>query len=359
MSTAGDAFYLIGAHCVSAAGTGIAAALGAVQTGTSAAVCHAVFGAPGRDGAVEPIYCAPVLEPSTGQRHAALLEQLLATMPPGAQPGAEVAWLALPGADDLYGQNAGTEPLVMAVSATLGVPCRAVPAATGTTVALTALLATMEAEDLQSAWLIGADSLLDMATIYALQERQPLQRQSLEGLVPGEAAAAVLLSRRPPPHGCPALVGYGSSDEPAAAAGGAAVTGLSAAIEAALRGAGRAPEDVHAVYSDDAGDAPARTEWVQSVARLWPNRLPEDQYRAMELGLIEPVPPPDSHPPITRVSPVLGAVGAASLPLQLALVAGWRHWQERWRARGLADPADTLLVCEHPQAPHRHAIVIT
>jgi hypothetical protein len=349
------------AHAVTAAGSGIAAALGAVHTGLNSTTRHPALTLPDSQGAQQPVSYAPALSNGfEGAREPALLQALcdsLAEDGTSNEAGTEPAWLMVPGDHAPYDHEQDADALAGLLDQASGLSVHAVAADSGGTPVLAQLREHLSDHGGTSAWLVGVASGVTSERIDDLTRHWPVQRRRMPGLIPGEAAAAVRVERTADAPQGPSIQGLASADEPASEPTRETMNGLSSAISNALAEAGLAANRVATHLSDDLGDHNADREWWQCVQRLWPTRLPEDQRRAMELGLLKETNIESPEPKRRRPPGVLGHVGAASLPLQLGLAARQWAWQQRWQAFRLDPGPAPMLVTEHPGA-RRHAVVI-
>lgn len=148
--------------------------------------------------------------------------------------------------------------------------------------------------------LAGVDSLLTAGTLRALAEgRRLLTPATRDGLIPGEASAAVLLGRGPGP----VLLGMGQGLEAARVGSGLPLRGdgLTTAVRAALDASGIGHGDVACRLSDLTGE-----QYGFKEAALAFTRVARDLATPLEIW----------HP-----ADCIGAVGAAGFPVLLALAA--------------------------------------
>jgi 3-oxoacyl-[acyl-carrier-protein] synthase-1 len=113
---------------------------------------------------------------------------------------------------------------------------------------------------------VGADSLLDLARLDALQqERRLLVDDVMDGFIAGEGAAALVVSAVTP-GALATVAGVGAGDDPFRHEGDAPLTGdgLTSAVQTALAGA-TAP--VGAVWADLNGEAWTAREWGLAARR--------------------------------------------------------------------------------------------
>ncbi len=198
----------------------------------------------------------------------------------------------------------------------------------------------------------GVDSLLDPLTVAELaQARKLLVHGAGDGLVPGEAAAFVVLEsaaagarslgrlravarRSEPAHGRP--------DE-------TRLEGLASAMETVAEITQASPDCIECVVVPLAGHRHRMLEWHQATTRLWPLRLAETERQAMERGEVEaPQPVPEPEREILDPGITLGETGAAGLWLSLLLACA--RFDFDWPAR------EAVVVAHMPDAPERGAI---
>jgi hypothetical protein len=161
--------------------------------------------------------------------------------------------------------------------------------------------ATLQMRDLSAVFVLGVDSLVS-----AFRRRKALQDGSVpvEGLVPGEAAAAILLSGGPGPDSLATLAGVGLAEEPSLGvqpAGPNLGKGINSAIDRAVADA-KLPNALFAALVHD---------------------LPSSQAGFAELAWVKGCPSLRTSPEVHIVSPTFstGATGAASGILSLVTLA--------------------------------------
>ncbi|ALC17961.1 hypothetical protein DSOUD_3241 [Desulfuromonas soudanensis] len=182
----------------------------------------------------------------------------------------------------------------------------------------------------------GADSLVDVGTCGTLIGKGRIATVAAAGLFPGEGAAYLLLQGGG--AGTPGrarIAGAGHAPEPhPGEADSHPMTGLHAAIEAALAEAKRAAADLAVVVLPFGAETSGPLEWHQVTQRLW---------APSSASVVRPA---ELHPSL-----VLGELGAAALPV--ALVLGCARLDFRHPAAG------TVLVCEGGDHPQRGAVLLT
>lgn len=204
----------------------------------------------------------------------------------------------------------------------------------------------------------GVDSLISMDTCLALNDDNRLSTSTnSSGLVPGEAAAFVVLQTRDLALRSSSTIkaylkGLGVAAEPnARAADTQATAGLASAINQALAQAGIVASDIHGIIHNLGAETVHSFEWYQTTQALWPRRVSEQQRMAVQNGEIKQADLPDDPLPET-ILPYLtmGEVGAAVLPIQLATALSWIEYdvsQSRWGF----PIRQHLLVCDTPYNP--------
>lgn len=188
----------------------------------------------------------------------------------------------------------------------------------------------------------GVDSLVDVVTCTELaRQARVMTTISGEGLLPGEAAAFVLLE--PSTSTAQPLAnirGIGIAPEPhVGEADRFQMTGLGIALENALERGGRSAQVLDAFIHPRGGEAVDALEWHQMQRRFFPTTS-TDKYGAYE-----------ARPAELRPSRALGELGAAALPVMLVL--GCARF-------AFAQPAvSTLAALEIGDNPFRGAAILT
>lgn len=148
--------------------------------------------------------------------------------------------------------------------------------------------------------IVGADSYLDSASVnHCLAQKRLRVHGNPQGFIPGEAAAAVLVSARPM-AGALQICGVGVADEPGRMFGEqpSRAQGLSAALRQAMARSGIEPAEFDLRVSDQNGEAFYAREAAHALTRLASDGLP--------------------HLHTLTVADCVGEVGAALGPLMLA-----------------------------------------
>jgi 3-oxoacyl-[acyl-carrier-protein] synthase-1 len=200
----------------------------------------------------------------------------------------------------------------------------------------------------------GVDSLVDVHTCRALAGRV-LVPDAPDGLIPGEAAAFVLLERNAPQRSAPLahLRAVAHAKEPQSGKADSQTTqGLIQAARAALAQARLSTADIDVAITALGQEQEGHFEWYQLTRALWPHQISEQQRVAVQLGEIdEPTIPDDPVPETLRPYFALGEIGAATFPLQLVLACARFEFEH--------PAAQHALVCETSDEPVRGAVVLT
>lgn len=171
-------------------------------------------------------------------------------------------------------------------------------------------LALREAADLlntgagnEYAVLLGVDSLMNGPALTALDRQDRLlTEERVDGLLPGEGAGAVLLSKAHAPAADSLVVaglGFGAEPVPVAAEGAFRADGLSAAVRHALAASGIGMSEISYRISDVAGEQ----YFFKEVAYALSRNL---KVRVENIDLLHP-------------ADGIGDTGAASLPIMLGM----------------------------------------
>ena len=377
MNTVTDVVELAGAWCVTAAGVGAVAALGAVADRISAIRPHPTIACPdGADGAaMVPAMYAPWEDMPDNvalqQRFLTLIDAACRDI--GADSDAEGSFagrgrvfLLLPSAGSARGRQLDVEAIRRAFTEAL--PGRAHAEVTvraaeeGVTAVVAGELAGISSGTLD--WiLIGAvDSLIDPVTLLELLRDDKLRLRGKGGVVPGEACAFALFRRVVTGTKAPVITltsmatagepNHGRADE-------AAMRGLGEAIGAASSGSGLDVRQCDHVFADLRDDADGELEWWQTTRALWRVTIPERYRRAVAQGVIAAPEAVNAVPPLTRIGDALGDVGGAALFVQLAVSAEWRRFNDSWSRFGLGTPFHHWLICETAAGNVRGALCMT
>jgi 3-oxoacyl-[acyl-carrier-protein] synthase I len=232
--------------------------------------------------------------------------------------------------------------------------------------ALRTAIAEMNQGKWQAVLFGGADSLISMDVCLKLDEAKRLNTTaSREGLIPGEAAAFILLqttdaAKKNPSPALAYLKGLGNAVEPNARdADLEATEGLSTAISQAVTQAGIQASDIQGIVHNLGAETIQSIEWYQTTQKLWPRRVNEQQRLAVQLGELKQADIPDDPIPET-VCPyqTMGEVGAGALPIQIATAIAWIAYDAHQSKWGFPI-RNHLLVCDTPEAKERGALIIS
>lgn len=353
------------AYAITAAGTGVAAALGAVATGAAATRRHKSVELPDPKGELQPVYYAPALDHDVlVGREQSLLTTLLDDMAPeaatstAALPGDEPFWLMTAGDEAPYRARFNAEELSNRLTEAGANPQRVAGDHGGTPV-LKQLHEALIQRGQSAAWLMGVDSRIAPRRMRQIAQHQDLQYQGSPGMIPSEAAAAVRLELGSSDDDALAISAAASAAEPATEPRHERVSGLPTAVTQALEASGEDPKSLGYWFSDDIATVDGERQRWQCVQQVWPTRIDERQQRAIAMGFLKRGEVHHNEPPHQHTPAILGHVGAASLPLQLALAARRRRWRQRRRVYRLASEPAPTLITENPLTGYRHAVVMT
>ena len=213
----------------------------------------------------------------------------------------------------------------------------------------------------------GADSLISEFTLMDLLNDNRLNVVgNTEGIIPGEAAAFVVLqnTEEAAKNTTPALGylrGLGIAAEPNACNSDLEATeGLSTAIKLALTQAGMVASDIQGIVHNLGAETVQALEWYQTTQAIWPRRVDEQQRMSVQMGEIkQPMIPEDPIPQIVLPYMTMGEVGAAALPVHLATALAWMEYDAEHERYGFM-PRKNILVCDTPAgASERGALIIS
>jgi hypothetical protein len=214
--------------------------------------------------------------------------------------------------------------------------------------------------------LCGADSLINSLTYLDMAERGILATKAhMDGVVPGEGAAAILLELGKTAHdetsSQPLAKITGMASVPEVHVGQAAQHPLKAAATAMRQASVSSPsllEESEKIFVGQAQGLADDLEWNQIVRQLWPQTLPEQERLAMMMGEVDaPQPTERDRPHRIMLSLATGEVGAASLPMQLAIACEQFHFEANMARFGYP-PSKPLMILENGDYPIRGAIVL-
>jgi len=221
---------------------------------------------------------------------------------------------------------------------------------------LQAACATLSEGKVDSVIFAGVDSLVDDATCQELIKQNRLCSSTIsDGVIPGEAAASVVIQKINTTSVQPRAIikGLTYSAEPNnGKAHSTKMTGLSNAIQTASQMAGQHPDNIDCVIRNNSREQHYSYEWYQTTQALWPNKLPEQQRVAYQMGELDEPPKlePRQMPEELFTGLTLGEVGAATIPLSLVLACGRFDFNYPM--------VKNCLICEANEFPFRGAIVL-
>jgi len=240
-----------------------------------------------------------------------------------------------------------------------------VPHHTGATPEIIRLQQLLNAGETKQAILRGADSLINDLTYQAMAEAGTLAtRNNSDGSVLGEGAAALLLQlpgseqdQDNPPLAN--LLAMASVAEPhVGRAGELALKGAAKALRQASQSDATLLNEAPLILTGGAQGAVGELEWHQLERQLWPETLEEEQRIAMMLGEVDaPVPTAQPHPQRLDLTAVVGDVGAAALPMELAVACEHFRYQVHMARYGFPTPCP-LFVLENGDYPIRGAVCL-
>ncbi|WP_305047219.1 hypothetical protein [Geoalkalibacter sp.] len=323
------------------------ALLGAVATSLSCAIPHPVLAVADLEGEEAAALFAPVpgLEPfmSREERIAALaVEALGNALDEGSEALAEQKILVftwLPAMDD---EDVQTLELLLRedLPALENATFRFVQGQQGVVAALKTLCAELAVGTWETVIFGGADSLVGVDHCRdLLQQGRLMAPHGAEGVFPGEAAAYLVLradrSGADATTARAAITAAAQAPEPHAGQGGEKkMTGLAQALEEAADQGGIRLDDVEELILTLSTETASQLEWHQTLMRLWPPRGEVDS----------------RDPQLLRPHPVLGELGAATLPVALALGCARFEFEH--------PPLASLLVCDGSEDGLRGAVCL-
>lgn len=357
--------YLAATGAVTACGRGGAPTLSALMAGLVAADPHALVRQRNGEGGMEPVSYAPIrdLAPlSVVARIEQLFSDVLDDIAPAlpGEPDAGQVMLVLPAAERPWLESLARSERTLTDIARECLAGRGhrVPTITVRRARSAEVLsqAVAEVAEGRADWMlvVSADSLLDLEDLGSLAASGILQTATREGLVPGEGAAAVLLTNgRGEQRGLRLHTpsGFGSAETTAGAT--KASTELAPVIAESIGAADLSCDDVGAVFLATDPGAEQELQWWRTRQRLWPARLPEESREAVEVGALDAAEPESNAPPRLTAAAAIGGCGEATLPILLAMAHAWTLNQRQWSIFDLASGAPAAIVCEsrHGHAP--------
>lgn len=242
---------------------------------------------------------------------------------------------------------------------------RYINAADGVSAALNGLLAPLRAGESDAVIFGGADTLVNDRTCHELSESfRLLTTESANGLVLGEAAAYLIIESTAPKADASRVLGtiesIAAAPEPHVhQAKRERLDGLFNSLDAALKLATYNANDLSAIIQSLGAETTGEREWHAVLQRLYPKRLPEQQRVAMMLGEVDaPDIPDNERTPELRPYVALGDIGAAALPVSLALACAKFEHDKSFAAYGF-EPPGAVAVCEAGDWPMRGAVILS
>lgn len=175
----------------------------------------------------------------------------------------------------------------------------------------------------------GVDSLINEMTCAELAGKASLNtKDNPNGQIPGEGAAFLLLEKKQEENETEniEISNIISKPEPnTRCAEHKIMLGLADSINEIINKENISPNTIDTILLPFGLEICEQLEWYQVTQKIWPNVLDESQRLAMQVGEIEaPQPEPETiiSPEILQMTSVTGNVGAATLPIALALSCG-------------------------------------
>ncbi len=240
-----------------------------------------------------------------------------------------------------------------------------VPHHTGATAEIIRLQQLLNAGETKQAILCGADSLINGLTYQAMAEVGTLATKNYSnGIVPGEGAAALLLQLPDPKQDqdnppLANLLAMASVPEPhVGRAGDSVLKGAAEALRQASKRDATLLSEAPLILTGGAQGTVGELEWHQLERQLWPETLEEEQRIAMMLGEVDaPVPNAEPRPQRLNLTAVMGDLGAAALPMELAVACEHFRYQVHMARYGFPTPRP-LFVLENGDYPMRGAVCL-
>lgn len=339
----------IGLSC--AAGDQPFSLLGAVGSSLSAATPHPVLTIVDSAGEEAPALFAPVpgLDPLAGREErigvlaAAALGSALDQWPGDTDLQRVLVLTVLPEMED--DEVRELEALLRDELPDLGpAMLRFVSGAEGALAALTSVCQDLAAGTWTAVIFGGVDSLVNADSCRELlRQGRLLAATSAEGIFPGEAAAYLVLQADHPGANATrnhaTITAIEQAPEPhAGQAGDKQMTGLAQAMEAVAKQGEIRLDEVKELILALSEESASELEWHQTLMRLWPAASPANKENNPQ------------NPQPWRLHPTLGELGAATLPVALAL--GCARFE-------FAHPAiPSLLVCDGSETMLRGAVCL-
>jgi len=206
----------------------------------------------------------------------------------------------------------------------------------------------------------GVDSLLDNYTNFQLSKKQRVQTEQTQGgIVTGEGAAFLVLESAPENTNKDEIYALGyiksisQQEEPNA--GKRAIvkyTGQAKAIKEVISQSNLALDNIDTMVVSPGLERQSLLEYHQLLCDLYPNKLSEQQRVAFQHGEIDrPTLKPRKYPEKLDLSFTFGFVGAASIPMSIALACARFDFNH--------PKIKNCMVCESNEFTHRGAVLVT
>jgi hypothetical protein len=179
----------------------------------------------------------------------------------------------------------------------------------------------------------GVDCLTGQRTLLELAEGGHCFTEHFpEGIIPGEAAAYVILTHSASPESpCITAIGH-AAEHHSGQALHQEMTGLATAVRNTLTTSAHTAQKIDCIISSYPDNATNCIEWYQAQQKVWGEEHLSG--RTEELNL----------------HPTLGDTGTASVPLALALA--WQRFRFEFPA------VENILICETGKASYRGAVLL-
>ncbi len=233
----------------------------------------------------------------------------------------------------------------------------------GTLRALDKCITLLEEDECDHIFFGGVDSLINPKMIHNYAENNRLLTDKLsDGTGLGEGLAFAHLSKpeqldNKSPRAYISSISYAEEPNNGEAEKNHLV-GLSNSVKALLNEDNLTAREIHSIIHNYGGDISSVYERHQFIKDIWPNELPEDLRVALQLGEIDHASNPNEYSP-EEICPTqtLGELGAASLPIQLALAAGFYKSENLFVRYGIP-AAKNILLCESNNTNWRGAMCV-
>lgn len=271
-------------------------------------------------------------------------------------------YLVVPGQDTARGECLYLEDLYATLQSELvelgEIEIRIKEAAQGATEHLMFVAQALQQGQWGCVMFAAVDSLLDELTCMELGKDLRIQtEQTSDGVVPGEAAACIVLEQLNSvsdlddlPYGW--LKGLAIQDEPNH--GNADLTrleGLGLAMRSVFTACGISKERISSLVLAMGTEQTDMIEWHQTENALWPHQASEQETTALRLGEVEQVDPlPPSLPEKLYLNQSLGDMGVASVAVSIILAMA--------RMEFVHPVCKRNLILESGHSPHRGVIYV-